>query len=190
MNKKDIQGLIQKKQLESDLRGEFEMTLKDRVNRYLEVKPHEIIAHTHFAPVSTEVSLLFRDGNFYGCIALSQAVGEALVRFMCQRNDFKSAKTFEANLDKLHKRGFLSSTMKAQLTELWSGRDDYHHLNPSIEQNRRKLQDLAENKAHLLWEIEKEIFGYEINKGKLIPKYPKYWDKNQQNEVQVFLRLE
>ena len=126
MDKKDIQQLIQIRQLEETLRGEFEATLEDRVDRYLGVKPHEIIAHTHFAPVSTEISLLFRDGHFYGCIALSQAVGEALVRFMCRKNGFKPVKVFENNLEKLQKRNFLSSTMKSQLTELWSGRDDYH----------------------------------------------------------------
>ena len=139
MNADDIQNLIQKKQLEEDLRGEFEATITDRVGRYLEVKPHEIIAHTHFSQVSTEISALFRDGQFYGCIALSQAVGEALVRYMCQKNGFRPAKGFESNLDKLHKRRFLSATVKSQLTELWRGRDDYHHLNSTIEQDRHKL---------------------------------------------------
>jgi hypothetical protein len=189
MNNDAIQALIRNRQLEEDLRSEFEATLKDRLDRYLAVKPHEIIPHTHFAPVSTELSLLFRDGHFYGCIALSQAVGEALIRFMCQRNGFKPSKTFEDNLEKLQKRGFLSSTLKSRLTELWSGRDDYHHLNPNIEQNRRKLQDLAKDKAHLLLEIEKEVFGFSINNGALVPSYPKYWDIDEQGRTQTYLRI-
>jgi len=190
MKADDIQNLIQKKQLEENLRSEFEATIKDRVGRYLEVKPHEIIPNTHFSQVSTQISALFRDGQFYGCIALSQAVGEALVRYMCQKNKFKPAKTFENNLDKLYKRRFLSTTVKDQLTELWNGRDDYHHLNSNILQDRYKLQDLAREKAHLLTEIEKSVFEYTVNMGKLAPKHPQYWDIDSQSQVQAFLRLE
>jgi len=190
MDNNDIQQLIQKRQLEETLRGEFEATLEDRVDRYLGVKPHEIVAHTHFAQVSTEISLLFRDGHFYGCIALSQAVGEAIARLMCQRNGFKPAKVFENNLKKLEERGFLSSAMKSQLIELWSGRDDYHHLNPSIEQNRKELQSLAKNKAYLLSQIEEEIFGFSVNDGKVVPKNPKYWDINEQDQMRAYLRFE
>lgn len=189
MNTDDIQKSIQKKQLEDDLRSEFEGSIRVRVARYLEVKPHEIIAHTHFSRVSTEISALFRDGQFYGCIALSQAVGEALVRYMCQKNGFRPGKGFENNLEKLGRRHFLSATVKNQLAELWSGRDDYHHLNSSIEQDHNNLQELASKKAHLLMEIEKEVFGYTVNEGKLTLKYPQYWEVDDKNQVQVFLRI-
>lgn len=181
---------IQKKQLQENLRSQFEGTIEDRVDRYLEVKPHEIIAHTHFSQVSTEISALFRDGQFYGCIALSQAVGEALVRYMCQKNRFRPAKGFEINLDKLYKRRFLSAAVKDQLNELWGGRDDYHHLNSNIELDRHKLQDLARTKARLLMEIEKEVFGFTVDEGRLMLKYPQYWDIDSQSQVQAFLRFE
>ncbi len=190
MYKKDVQELIQRKQIEKNLRAEFEATFKDRVDRYLMVKPHEIIPHNHFASVSTELSRLFRDGHYYGCIALSQAVGEALVGFMCERHGFKPAKSFEDNLEKLEKRGCLSSSMKSNLTLLWNGRDDYHHLNSSIEQNRSSLQVLAKSKAQLLLEMEREIFGYFVKEGAIIPHHPKYWDLNEHNLTQVFLRFE
>ena len=134
--------------------------------------------------------MLFRDGHFYGCIALSQAVGEALVRYMCQKNSFGPAKVFETNLEKLLIRRFISATVKDQLAELWSGRDDYHHLNSNIEQDRHSLQDLARKKAHLLMEIEKEIFDFTVNEGRLILKYPQYWDVDNIGQVQVFLRIE
>ena len=52
MKADDIQNLIQKKQLEENLRSEFEATIKDRVGRYLEVKPHEIIPNTHSSQVT------------------------------------------------------------------------------------------------------------------------------------------
>jgi len=82
----DIQEIIQKKIIEDSLKQELEQTLSSRVQRYLKVKPHGIVPYTQFAPVSAECALLFRDGHFYGCIALSQAVAEAIVRFLCQKN--------------------------------------------------------------------------------------------------------
>ena len=78
--------IINEKQLEDDLRQEFEQTIKDRIRRYLSVKPHGIIPNAKFAVASSECSLLFRDGHFYGCIALSQAVAEALVKYICEKN--------------------------------------------------------------------------------------------------------
>lgn len=188
MNEKVIQQ-IQKKQIEDDLRGEFELTLTDRVNRYLAVKPHEIVTDTHFAAVSAECASLFRDGHFYGCIALTQAVAEALVRFICQRSSCKASDEFEKNVETLSKRKLISDDVKGRLLKVWERRNDYHHLNPNVERNRQELEKLAREKAHLLVEVEREIFAFTIVDGKLVPKYPKYWDITG-NQAQVYLRLE
>ncbi|OHB18339.1 MAG: hypothetical protein A2749_02165 [Parcubacteria group bacterium RIFCSPHIGHO2_01_FULL_45_26] len=184
------QALVKKRQLADTLRGEFEATLNDRVNRFFEVRPHEIIPNTHFAPVSTEASMLFRDGHFYGCIALTQATGEALARFMCQKNKFKPAKVFETNVDKLYKRGFINPALRSDLIGLWTGRDDYHHLNPNIEQDRQRLTQLAQEKIKLLQKIEREVFAFSVRNGALVPKCPQYWDMDDENQTQVYLRLD
>jgi hypothetical protein len=178
------------RQLTDSLRSEFEATLTDRVTRFLQVKPHEIIPDTHFAAVSTEASLLFRDGHSYGCVALSQAIGEALARFMCHKNKFRPARVFEANLDTLEKRGFIDSSLKSDLTTLWAGRDDYHHLNPNIEQDRQRLTRLAREKVQLLQKIERQVFAYSTKDGALVPKHRQYWDVDNQNQARVYLRLE
>ena len=93
------------------IRDEFELTLKEKVERLLKVKPHEITASTHFAAVSHETALLFRDGHYYGCISLTQAVAEALVKFMCQRNQFKAGKDYESNVEKLFERKFINGKL-------------------------------------------------------------------------------
>jgi len=93
-NNMNIQELMQQKFTEDSIEQEFEQTLSSRVQRYLKVKPHGIVPYTKFASVSAECALLFRDGHFYGCIALSQAVAEAIVRFLCQKNGWKPKKEF------------------------------------------------------------------------------------------------
>ena len=154
----NIQELMQQKFTEDSIKQEFEQTLLSRVQRYLKVKPHGIVPYTQFAPASAECAFLFRDGHFYGCIALTQAVTEAIVRFLCQKNDWKPGKTFENNVAKLHTRKFISDQMKNSFLTIWENRDDYHHLNPNIEIDREKLEEIVYEKVMLLKEIESEIF--------------------------------
>ena len=186
MDKKNMHELIQQKQVEGSIKQEFEQTLSDRAARYLQVKPHGIIPYTHFSAASAECSLLFRDGYFYGCIALTQAVTEALARFLCQRNSWKPANEFEENVKKLSARKVISGKLKKSLLTIWEKRDDYHHLNPNIEGDRQALEELARERVRLLTEVESEVFRFTVADDKIIPEHPKYW-KGSGN--QVFLRL-
>lgn len=66
-------GLVARKAMTEDgIKQEFEQTLSSRVERYLKIKPHGIIPFTEFAPVSAECAFLFRDGHFYGAIAVGK----------------------------------------------------------------------------------------------------------------------
>lgn len=186
----DIQEMMQKALTEDGIKQEFEQTLSSRVKRYLRVKPHGIVPATAFAPVSAECALLFRDGHFYGAIALSQAVAEAIARFLCQKNGWRPKKNFEENVAKLETRQFISKIMKDKFLSLWSKRDDYHHLNPSIEMDRQKLETLAYDKVSLLKEIESEVFKFSIVDGKLVPENMKYWALHPKGTAPVFLKLD
>ena len=181
--------IIEKAQTEDDLRQEFDQTLSQRVERSIEIKPHGIIPNSHFAAVSAECYFLYRDGYYYGAISLSQAVAEALVKFLCNKNGWKPKKDYEKNLQQLRTRGKITDELVSLFTNVWKNRDDYHHLNPQIEQDRRKLASLAKEKLTDLRGIEKELFAYTANSGKLAPKYRKYWDQTG-NTIPVFLRLD
>ena len=186
----NIQETMQKAMTEDGIKQEFEQTLSSRVERYLKVKPHGIIPLTEFALVSAECTLLFRDGHFYGAIALSQAVAEAIAKFLCQKNGWKPKKSLEENVVKLETRKFISKNMKEKFLLLWEKRDDYHHLNPTIETDRQKLEDLAYDKVSFLKEIESEVFKFSIVDGKLIPENRKYWSVQPNGTVPVFLRID
>jgi hypothetical protein len=172
------------------IRQEFEQTLPERVERYLQVKPHTIIPNTPFAAPSSECSFLYRDGHFYACIALVQAVAEAIVRYICDIDFRKHDRVFEKNVEKLYKRGFISDKLRGSLLKIWEKRDDYHHLNTNVKSDRLTLEKLAKEKACLLVEVESEIFEFSFgDDGSIIPKYPKYW-KISGDRVEVFLRFE
>jgi len=189
MDKEAARKLIEQKQVEDSIKQECVGTASIRATRYLQVKPHIIIPNEHFAAASAECSLLFRDGHFYGCIALTQAVAEALVRFLCKTNSWRPAKEFEKNVKKLSERNFISNKLKQSLLRIWERRDDYHHLNPGVETDRQALEELAREKTRLLAEVESEVFHFTVVDGKIIPEQPKYW-KVSGNQAQVFLRLD
>jgi hypothetical protein len=186
----DIQEMMQKAMAEDGIKQEFEQTLPSRVERYLKVKPHEIIPFMEFAPVSLECTFLFRDGHFYGAIALSQAVAEAIAKFLCQKNGWRPKKSFEENVVKLETRQFISKNMKEKFLSLWEKRDDYHHLNLTIETDRQKLEALAYEKVAILKEIESKVFKFSIVDGKFVPENRQYWSVQPNGTIPVFLRLE
>jgi len=175
MDEETKRGLFQRAQTTDSIKQEFQQTLPERVERYLQVKPHEIIPNAPFAAPSAECSLLFRDGHFYACIALVQAVAEATVRYVCDIDFGKHDKVFEKNVDKLHTRKFIDDKLQKSLLKIWDKRDDYHHLNSNVKSDRNTLEILAKDKACLLVEVESEIFKFSFgNDGSIIPKYPKY----------------
>lgn len=186
----DPQEMSQRFLAQDGIKQEFEQTLSARVERYLRVKPHGVVPFTQFAAASAECTYLFRDGHFYGSIALSQAVVEALVKFLCQRNGWKPKKNFEENVKKLEVRQFISKDMKDKFLRLWEKRDDYHHLNPGVETDRQKLEVLAHEKVLLLKEIEAEVFKFTVINGKLVPENRKYWASRKDGTAEVFLKLD
>ena len=160
---------------EDSIKQEFEQTLSSRVERYLKVKQPIVVPYTEFAPASAECALLFRDGHYYGCISLSQAVAEAITRFLCHRNGWKPNKSFEQNVGKLKARQFISEEIYDKFIKIWENRNDYHHLNPSIKIDRQNIESLAYEKIVLLKEIEVEVFRFTIADGAISPENTKYW---------------
>jgi len=181
--------LIEKARLKDTLKQMFDLTLEQRIKRSLELKPHGMIPNSHFAAVSAECHLLYRDGHYYGTISLTQAVAEALVKFLCNVNGWRPDKEFEENLRKLEKRRKITEDLKTLFVNIWKERDDYHHLNPKIEQDRQRLEKLAKTKLSFLNKVEGQLFAYSIKDGKHVPKYPKYWDQKD-GKVPVFLRFD
>jgi hypothetical protein len=87
----------------------------------------------------------------------------------------------------LLKRDFITKKQSDILLKLWKDRDDYHHLNDTVESDYQKLKKLAKEKLKLLNKIEKDIFDFTINKGVCTAhKNPKYWTTGNQ----VYLRLD
>jgi len=191
MDEGEIRKAIRRAELEHTLKGECLSTISERVTRYLELDFIKVTPNEHFASVSAECILLYRDGYFFACIALCQAVAEALVRFMCERSNFGASvsQDFDKNVEKLRNRNIKPDCSKL-FKEIWEGRPDYHHLNPKVPTERTKLQTIAKSKIIALHNVESEVFAFEWVGGAIKPKHPKYWPETHDGLFNAFLRFE
>ncbi|MFC2026994.1 hypothetical protein ACFLUX_03405 [Chloroflexota bacterium] len=190
-NNEEIHRAIKRHQLEDSLRQECLGTISERITRYLELDFIEVTPNEQpFAPISAECILLYRDGHHFACIALCQAVAEALVRFLCEKNGWNADDDFKKNILVLLRRRKISTDCYKHFKEIWKGRNDYHHLNPKVQTERVKMQTIAKGKMIALHKVELEVFAFEWVGGAIKPKYPKYWPETKDGLINVFLRFE
>lgn len=115
-----------------------------------------------FAAPSIECVKQFRDGQYYGCIALSQNILEAMIRHIWQAKLNKKPNqegSFIKNIEALNKAKHITDGWKATLSHQWAERNSYYHLRPTTENEQLKLVEAARNRLNMLKEIQKEFFG-------------------------------
>jgi len=178
---------VRRARLKDDLRQACEQTLDERVDRYLEIDHQGIIGNHYFAAASSECINLYRDGHFIATLMASQAVNEGILKFIAERNNIQ-ARNHEELMEMLVKKGFISCDCADASERIWrSFRNDVHHMNPKVASI--PFKQLAKQNLQALAAVEREIFGVNIEQGKLLPKQPKYWDVQKDGTVPVFLRL-
>lgn len=189
-----MQKILERKQTEDDLRSEFEGTIKERVSRYLEVGHQKIIGAHHFAPASTECLLSYRDGHFIATVMMSQAINEAIIKFVAERNAIElqsstGAKSLDALMLELEQAHKISANCAEASRGIYgSFRSNVHHLNPKVASI--DFRSLALKNIQRLATIENEIFTFDIvDGGKMKPRNPAYWDVGKDGYTSAYLRI-
>jgi hypothetical protein len=171
---------LKREHIEAELKSVDAATLNERVDRLLQVSRLQFVPMGPFAAPSAECVELFRDGRFYGCITLVQAVTEAVIRhvYWIERpnEDRTSFIRLTQRLETLHRSGIIREEVKELVENIWTHRNDFHHLDPSTQQRHQTLEALASEKLSLLSAVETEFFGYSVHEGTIMPNNPKYWD--------------
>ncbi len=72
---------------EKEAREDFERDLTTRLDRAIRVPIGAIAPAHHFAAPILECRRMFIAGHFFGCITLTQAVAEAVARFLVTANN-------------------------------------------------------------------------------------------------------
>jgi len=176
-----------REQLRADDASHFE----GRFARLARTEVHWLIPAEWFAPASSECRDMFRDGHFYGCICVAQAVGETLAtKFLMDHHPAAENEQGDTCAEKLFRAGVITHECRlAFLLIRGDDRNDFHHLNTNVPTERVKLEQRAEECVRALYEIESEVFAYDISlQGTVNPRRPEYWPKVGANMMQVFLR--
>lgn len=182
--------LAERRRIEDSIMNEVLRTLSDRADRFLQVRGTILVPDGPFAAPSVECAEQFRDGHYFGCIALTQAVLEAVIRHVWQVKLKKKPNqegSFDKNLEALHKKKFIGDEWKTKLDQMWADRHSFHHLRPSVESDQQKLEATARNTLKLLNDLEQEFFGFTLREGMVVPDHPEYWSIKE-GESLVFMR--
>jgi len=193
VDKEEVHKAIKRHQLQDNLEQDFLASINDRISRYLELDFIQVVPNTHFAPITIECILLYRDGYFFACIALCQAVAEALLRFMCERNDrgSKGFVKFKTNIRKLRElKDKIPFDWIETLERVWENRNYYHHLNPDVPTQKEKLREIARDKIVALLDIESKVFAFEWVDGAIKRTHPEYWLETDNGHLNSYLRFE
>lgn len=185
VNKKQAQQ-IKRIELEDSLRKSFEATLCQRIDRCLEVEHQKIIGNHYFSRASAECLDLYRDGYFISTVMTTQAVNEGIIKFIAEKNNEDGE--HRELIDIFESKSIFSPACAEASKKIWrSFRNDIHHMNPKV--SSIPFPEVAQKNIMRLAIMESEIFGVDIENGKLRPHQPQYWDINADGTVEVYLRF-
>ena len=168
-------------QLKEIIVSQYEASIEERINRYLEIEHQGIVGGHYFAEASSECIYLYRDGYFIGAVMMSHAINEGIMKFIAEKNRIErhkedgSTKTVEELIDEFQVKNIISQNCADASKKIWkSFRADIHHMNPKVA--KIPFRNLAQQNLKCLSIIENEIFGYDNNSGAIAPHQPRYWD--------------
>ncbi len=160
--------------IEGHLRRKFESSLEDRVRRTSELNHKRIIGGHYFAVASVQCMELYRDGYMLGSIMCAQALLEAILKFVANRNGLEFRRETEDLLGELESEKILNERAIAASRLAWRHRNDFHHLNPGI--SEMDFEAKAKECVEAICALEDEIFDASFVSGMLVPRNPLYWD--------------
>jgi hypothetical protein len=172
---------------EQDIPEEPFESASERADRLFKVREITLVPDNPFATTSAECAHQFQTGQFYGCIALTQAVIEALAHHVWQvKLNKKSSQDshFVAILATLHKKGFIKEEWKTRLDQMWLNRHKFHLFLASVEADQWVLEGMARDHLQLLCALEEEFFGSAKVAGGVVPNHPEFW-KIEEKEAQL-----
>lgn len=171
------------------LRADLEADIEARIDRCFEADPMSIIPNHHFSAPSAECIGMYRDGYFYGCVTLSQAVAEGIVKFAAERNGVVrlDGENDEGLARRMNRNGLLSDDFITAFGRIRrSFRNDFHHMNRKIEEH--PVAALAKRNIEDLVNMERELFEWAVGEnGTMVPRHSQYWDQLN-GDVSVFVR--
>jgi len=191
-------GSYERERVANEIRAEFEAHRGLLVERALDIRKHGFLPHTHFQAASAEAKTCYIHGHFYGCIMITQAVAEGLIKFIAQRNGEpevywtdKPKRSVETRRNYLRDQGHISADVHAAFERIHdASRNSLHHMNRKGQPSTfKELQELARRCVEDMYIIESWLFEFHLDNGVLVPHRRQYWDIRADGTTPVFLNL-
>ncbi len=166
-------GNISEEKILAELRGKS-IVATPRLNGS-QVGSKHAMSEPLFVAQAQECTTLLRNGAYYGCIALSQAIVEAMIHHVRQekiRTRKSQESDFRKDVNVLYKRGVLNDEWKSRLEQMWLTRSVFHYLSPSVAEDIRQLETLARRNLELFIELGQTFYAYSVQDGRPIPMSP------------------
>lgn len=171
-------GLADRHRIEASIKNEVLRTQSDLASRFLQVHGTVRVPDGPFAAPLIECVEQFQDGHYFGCIALSQAVLEAIIGHIWQiklKKKPNQESRFDKNLEALHKKKLLSDEWMTKLAQMWADRHAVYYFRPSAESDQQKIEEAARNALKMLKDLDREFFEFSVRDGMVVPAHPEYW---------------
>jgi hypothetical protein len=136
------------------------------------------LADAPFAAPIAECTKLVREGRFHACIALAQAVAESAVLLVWRvklRKRKNQTTDFVKAVEALHSKSLIGDDCKSGIDRLWETRLAVPHLRPSVDSEKRLLEETARTSLGPVNDLAREFFGYSQQDGVIVPNHPEYW---------------
>ena len=175
----------------TQMRARFEASLPDRARRAAAVELQQFIPAHWFAAAASECAGMYIAGFFYGAISVAQAYVEALSKYLAEHHRVRIGKDTGERCRRLHEKGIISSNALHAALTIFDDRNDFHHLNKSVEQDFHKLATRAEHCINHIHTLESEVFAFSFSAdtpGSVVLEKPNYWPSEGPTLTRVHLR--
>lgn len=177
--------------IRKDLERDLELSIRNMIDRRRASRVQQIIPGAFFSAASRECRDMFVHGHFYGCITLAQSVAEGLSMFLYTKEGRNPDHDHHSRRRWLVANKIISADSFEAFKEIeGKDRNDFHHFNKDVLQDRFKLEDRAAQCVKCLYIIESDVFAFAWGKGGTVdPKTLKYWlcSKNDPNGLDVYI---
>lgn len=175
-------------QNEDEMRSHFEAGLQERVRRASDVSLQNIIPNHWFSSAASECAGMYISGYFYGAISVAQAYVEALSKYLAKFHKTGVKNDVLLRCDRLFSEKIISQRALDAAKDIFNNRNDFHHLNENIQQDKKELELRAKNCINNIHIIESEVFEHSFSNGKVVLVRPEYWPSPSPDLTTVHLR--
>jgi hypothetical protein len=166
-------------------RDRIERGMVERLARAVEMPKVPFLPLSYLTPAALELRYQFIDGNWYGCILLALGLADGLTKHVATSHGLNPQQGADAieRANYLQHKGALSPAAYAACAKIWGTakeRGHFVHFNAQLETDPVRLEARARASVFGVYELQADLFGFDLVKGRVRQHHPKLWPEGDQ----------